>query len=530
MKKSLFFLFFVLISSVSCAEDVLTLDKAISGALANNEQITIAQKKAESAQAKVSQAFSGFWPSIALSSNYARSFSSPIISEFRVGGIDTDVVFGFNEPSDVKSWKATLNQNLFTFGKLENALLIALDGAQAAKEEYRRAKQDVIYDTINAYFNVIKAVRMSQYAQESVDMARAHMEQVENMLKVGMAVKSDLLRSEVAFLSAKQNLIKAENSVELAKSVFNKVTGSGINDAVSIADSDFESFDKAEYRTYPQLLEDAYKYRPDWKQVKYSLSMSEKNLNMSKANWLPSVVAQADYGWNNTNYSSARINYDQTNWTVAAAASWKIFDGFDTQSKIKEASAGLDESRANASLAKKAVELDVKQAYLNYISARDVIDTAQKALESARENFEAAELRFRNGLSTNIEVLDAQASLTKAEIDLITAQFDLCIARAQLRRSSGLLDLDYSDKKSFPKKISIEGIAEYIDIEGGFPGLTDAYGNKYNLTGPKAEEILTSLRTSGRQKIKVQGYLKDNGISFRMWGAVMYVDEYKFVL
>lgn len=444
MKKSLVFLFLAVLSSSCFADQVFTLDKAIGSALKNNEQVIIAQKKMEASQAKVSQAFSGYLPSVSLSSNLARNFSSPIISELKVGGIDTDVSFGFSEPSDVKSWQASLNQNIFTFGKLESALLIAIDAAQAEKEEYRKAKQDVIYGTISAYFNVVKAAKMLQYAQESVDMAQAHVDQVQAMLRVGMAVKSDILRSQVALLNAKQGLIKAKNSLEIAKASFNNVTGRRIEDPVDIADADFNSFDTSENRTYSQILKDAYAFRPDWKQANCSLSISRKNLDMSKANWLPSIVAQANYGWNNTNYSMAKINYDQTTWSVAAAASWKIFDGFDTQSKIKEASAGLDEARATLEFARKSVELDVKQAYLNYTSSKDVIETGVKALESATENYEAARLRYENGLAINIEVLDAQASLTKAETDLLSAQFDLCLARAQIRKSSGLLDQDWN--------------------------------------------------------------------------------------
>jgi len=432
-----------MMSSNCFADQIFTLEKAIGSALKNNEQVVVAQKKMEASQAKVSQAFSGYLPSLDLSANLSRSYSSPIISEIRVGGINSDVMFGFSEPSNVKSWQASLSQNVFTFGKLENALLIALDGAQAEKEEYRKTRQDVIYATTADYFNVIKAVKMLSYAQESVDMAQAHVDQVSAMLNVGMAVKSDLLRSQVALLSAKQSLIKARNSAELAKASFNNTIGRQIEEPIDIADADFSSFDKSENRTYAQLLKDAYEFRPDWKQTKYSLSISEKNLNMSKAGWLPQVTARANYGWNNTNYSNIHINYDQTNWTVAAAASWNIFNGFDTQSKIKEAAAGLDQARAASELARKSVELDVKQSYLNYISSKEIIETAEKALESAEENYQAARLRYENGLATNIEILDAQASLTKSETDLLASQFDLCLARAQIRKSSGLLDHDW---------------------------------------------------------------------------------------
>jgi len=73
-----------------------------------------------------------------------------------------------------------------------------------------------------------------------------------------------------------------------------------------------------------------------------------------------SVVLQGNYGWRNTNYPVAAINYDTTSWTVAAGAQWKIFDGFGIQAKIKEAYANLNQALASKELIRKSIELDVK--------------------------------------------------------------------------------------------------------------------------------------------------------------------------
>ena len=164
---------------------------------------------------------------------------------------------------------------------------------------------------------------------------------------------------------------------------------------------------------------------------------------------------------------------------------------------------------------------------MNFEMAKEVLFTARKSIESASENHKITQLRYKNGLATNIELLDAQTSLTKAEADVLTAQFDLELARSQILKASGVLDL--KGAKMEEKNISLEGKVEFIDLEGGFLGFTDISGNKYNLTGSKADEILNGVKNiSASKMIKVWGYRVKDSVSIRMWGAPIEVERYEW--
>jgi outer membrane protein TolC len=440
MKKIISFLIVYAFTTPCLAVVELDLPSAVHFALSNNEQVIMSENRVKAARAKVSQSFSGYLPSLSLSANYSRNYASPIISEFKVGDIDTPVTFGFNEPYDSKSWQATLTQNIFTFGKLEGRLAMALESVRAAEEEYRKARQDVIYGAALAYFDVIRSESALMYAKRAHESAKDHFARVEVMRNRGRVSEAELLRAEVALLSAEQVLIKAQNSERLALINFNSTVGIPASGTYTLSERDLSGFMKVETRPYDGITKEAYEFNPDLKLAKSAVKMSENALVSAKANWLPSVAAKGTYGWNNTDYSVSAIDFDQTNWSVAAGASWALFDGFDTQSRIKEAAASLDEARAALSLAAKAAELGLRQAYYNHISAAKVREVAAKAIKSARAGSEASSIRYRHGLASNIEVLDAQSSLAKAELELLSADFDLCMSYLSLKKASGTLD------------------------------------------------------------------------------------------
>lgn len=524
MKRLLVLLCVLFVSAQGAiAEAPLTLDKSTELGLIYNESVIIAQKKVEAAQAKVSQAFSGYLPQINLSANYTRSYASPISTSFN----GVPVVFGIDEAGTTKGWQAALTQNIFTFGKLESALGMALDNSKSAKEALRNAKQNVIYNVQAAYFGIIKAAKMVDLANESVDMAQAHLDEVNAMLQAGMSTKADYLRSEVSLYNSRQGLIKTRNAFEIANASFNNAIGRDIETPVSIAQSDFDPSAESQKYVFRDILKDAFSFRPDVRQVAIAKETAGKAVGGATAGWLPSVFVQGKYGWNNTNYTENKIDYDATSWQVLGAASWDIFDGLNSAGKIREANANLDAASYNINLVKKGVELDAKQAYLNFETAKEVLFTARKSIESARENNKIAQLRYRNGLATNIELLDAQNSLTKAEADGLTAQFDLELARSQILKASGVLDI--KGAKMEEKRISVEGKVEFIDLEGGFLGFTDVSGKKYNLSGSKADEILKGVKNiSEGKKIKVWGYPLKDVVSIRMWGRPLEVDKYEW--
>jgi len=521
MKRGFIFGFLTVLIFCHPAAFAISLMESIDTALKNNDNVVMVQKKADAASAKVGQAFASYLPAINLQGNYSRNYQAPI----RTVIMNTPLTLGVDDVAAVKGWQASFTQNVFTFGKLENALSIAMENAKTAREEYRKAKQNCIYDVTQSYYNYLKAIKMLRLQEESLEMAAAHLNQARKMFTVGMATRADILRSEVSVSKAKQGLIRARNSLEVAKASFNTAIGKSIDIEIRIDDIDLSERAYEKNFSYQSMLKDAFSSRPDWKQIKGSVEISERSRGAAMAGWLPSVNLQGYYQWSNTDYDIDTLNYDARNWQVAGVASWSIFDGFLTQSKIKEAEANLLSSYANREMVRKGVELDVKQAFLNYSAAVEVLDTAKAGIKSARENHDIAEIRYKNGLATNIEVLDAQTSLTQAEIDLLSAQVDMELAKLAISKARGVLDTESLSVAEV--NYTFEGKMTFVGLEGGFWAFIDNSGNTFTLTGKASEEIFSGAK-SGKTGIKIIGAVKKDAVTFTMAGRVLEVKSYEW--
>jgi outer membrane protein TolC len=122
---------------------------------------------------------------------------------------------------------------------------------------------------------------------------------------------------------------------------------------------------------------------------------------------------------------------------VTLSATVPLFDGHLTDQKVREAEARVEQLKASEAQLRQGIELEVRRAMINYASAAEELVTADKTIEQAQEGFRIATVRFTAGVSTNLEVIQAQQALTQAEANRIVALFDVNLARAQLERAIG---------------------------------------------------------------------------------------------
>jgi len=122
---------------------------------------------------------------------------------------------------------------------------------------------------------------------------------------------------------------------------------------------------------------------------------------------------------------------------VTLSATVPLFDGGLTAQRVREAEARVEQLRAVEAQLRQSVELDVRRTMLTFASAAEELVAADKIVEQAQEGLRIANVRFAAGVSTNLEVITAQALLSQAEANRIQALFNVNVARAQLERATG---------------------------------------------------------------------------------------------
>lgn len=406
----------------------MDLKESVNYAIKHNPSVLASKKNLEAAHARLSQAFGAFLPKININGNYGKAYSQPQTMQIQ-GQV---ISFGTTETNTSKSLTASLTQPIFV-PALFPGYNIALNQYNSASEDLRKAVQKTTYDVTAAYFSVLAGKRYVELQEETLKLAKSHLEQVESMLNTGFSTKADLLRAQVQVENSNLGLTKAHNAFDIAKNTFNNTLGRALEEPVDLKIElypDFKVLPK-----YEDLIKTAFMYRPEWRQFLLGKKIAEDNLGLAQTGFLPNVTLAGQTGNNIVEYASFKS--DANSWNVVGTASWTLFDGLTVANKVREAAAMLDAARANEDQTRNNIELEIKNAYYDLKSAKEALVSTKKAQEFADESYKVSDLRFTSGMGTNLEVIDAQVSLNTAKLNHLKALYDMETTKAKINKAVG---------------------------------------------------------------------------------------------
>lgn len=433
IKKNRRIIFWVLIVFIfpleSNAQVPLTLEDSIDMAVKNSLVLNIAKEGSKSAAAQKKEALTAFLPTFSTSYNYTRLNEEPfVLLPFPPGEILTGTKNNYN-------WMIEARQPLFAGGGIVANYQASSIGESIAQCEETARLQDVVQDVKVAYFNILKAQRMSDVARQSVQMLKAHRDVAENYFTVGMIPKNDLLRAEVELANGRQSLVRASNAVELAKSRFNTVLKRDISEPVDVVD--ILRYDPLK-ESFEDCLNIARQTRPELKISSLKAAQAGKWVRAAQSEFFPSLSVVGNYTRFGDDPSVSGSDYkDMESWYVMTVAHWNFWEWGKTKFKVDAGRAresqALDASRA----LNDQIALEIKNAYLMLMEAESQIAVSQKLIEQAEENFRISEERYKERVATSTEVLEAQTLLTKAKSEYANALGEYNINYARLQRAMG---------------------------------------------------------------------------------------------
>ncbi|WP_418627260.1 TolC family protein [Anaerosinus sp.] len=391
----------------------LSIDEAIDMALKNNYNIKIAEKDEAKAQAALKS---------------AKSQQDPSVSANVSMGI-TDVNDNGFERSNNNNIR--LSMPLYTGGKNELNIEKAKDSITASELALIRTKENTMLDTITAYYNVLEAEKIVAVDKETVDNYQEHLNDVKNLYQAGSTPKVDLLRSEVELVNAQQTLLKSQNSYDIAVSKLKNIIKFDSEDAIDLLDD-------VEYHAVERNLLECIAYakenRVDLKKYQVAIEQAQKDIDIAKGDKKPSVSLSVGTGWNK------QILPDHANHSLTAAveASWNLFDGNITAAKIKDAELSLEQAELEYYKQADAIDLEVREAYLNMQEAEKRFHTTKVAVSKAEEDYFIAKEKYKAGAGVILDIIDAQLALTTAKTNYIQAQYDYASYKATLDNVMGV--------------------------------------------------------------------------------------------
>ncbi len=420
MKKFIFLVIFSLPFFVFAQEDTLTLEKSISIALENNASIRLANAKIKEAQAEKSQALSYFFPKIYSSSSYTRLDEK---SEMASVVLSDDEIYDYN---------LGLVQPIFHGGLLP-AYNLQRENLKANQSYFESVRNNLVVEVKKAYFQVLGAGKIKQVAEESVTSTKAHLNTIEAYLKEGLVSEVEVLRAKVALSNARQSLIDADNAVELAKSLFNSLLNRNLGQEVVIEDVLYLDDYNVDLSS---AISQAINSRPEIKEASSRLKISQSGVSIAHSSFLPQVSLIGQ--WDRIKGAELPIDEWQESWSATVSVEMDIWDWGENLNEVRKAKSQSEQVRSSLELLVNNIELEVRQAYFKLLSEKEKIKVQDEAVKEADKNFRDTLLRFKEGLSTNTDVLDAQVLLSQAKTNYYQALYEYNIAIALVERAIGV--------------------------------------------------------------------------------------------
>lgn len=409
--------------AASLAPITITLNDAIEMALGRNPFHQASLETEAQALARLRQATARFFPSLNATGTHTMKEK---LMTLAFAGQTFEVDFTENYQAVF-----TLAVPLFTGGQLLAGRREARLNVETAREGIRQSEQETVFNVKKAFFGCLLAGEFVDVAREALDLADKHYRNVKNLYEVGMASKFDLLRSEVQAANLRPQLIRARNELVAAelglKTILNIDLGRGLKVEGKL------DFTPVELDVEKAVVESAVN-RPELKQADFQVRMSREMFKVARGSMLPNLALSGSF-----NYWGDRVNF--RGWTnyysVNLVLNIPIFNGLQEEARMSEARALSRQLEWTKKGVAANVELEVRQAHLNYKQARETLLSQGKNIEQAREAVRLAELNFNEGLATNLDVTSAQVALSQARTNYSQAVYDCVVSLAQLEKAVG---------------------------------------------------------------------------------------------
>jgi TolC family type I secretion outer membrane protein len=413
----------------------LTLQQCIDLALKQNPSVLKAQQEIRRTHGLVVEARAGIIPHVTASGDYTQ-IDTRAIDRFPFGTNAAPVEF----KNQQQPWSAQIeaSQLLYAGGRVLAGLRAAKFSDQIAILGFQRTVADTILNVRTAFYQILLNKAQVAVREQSVKLLDQQLEDARHRFDVGAVPRFNVLRAEVELANAKPPLIRAQNDLRLAREALVKLLAIDSPQTRDFTPITFAGDLTYEHRPWElgKALSDALAQRPELQGAEKQVAVTKETVKVAQAGYKPEVSVFGDYRIYDSTFGS---DLDNTvhGWLVGARATWPLFDGLQTKGRITQARAQRVQAELDYADTRRGIELEVRQAYSDYLQALELLEAQKKTVEQAEESLRLAEARFRAGTGTQLDVLSAQTALTEARSNEIQALYDYNVAIATLERVTG---------------------------------------------------------------------------------------------
>jgi outer membrane protein len=409
----------------------LSIEDCLKLALVNNKVLQSVLQEKQIARGERLKSYSVILPDVDLTAEYLRKDQVGSLGPITFGDLD-------NYSTSLK-----VTQPIFAGGSIPATINAGRLFSLLTDQTVRAAVQDLTYTAGHSYYDVLLNQHLVQISADAVRSAQAHLDSVKQRREGGVASDFDVLRAEVELSNFQAELIRNKNAINIAKAQLIKVMG------VS-QDSNFVLSDELQYNpsemTMERAVEAAFRNRPDLMSGEFDIKYQKELLKINRSRYWPTLSGFYDNIWSRPDPHQSTIVDDGHLWQAGFRATLPIFDGFSREGEIIQQKARVRQAQIDLIDTEETALFEITSALLSIEDAAEFVESQRLNLTRAEEGLRLAEVGYREGINTQVEMIDAQAALTTASANYYQAIYSHIIAKLDLQKAMGILAMVKADK------------------------------------------------------------------------------------
>ncbi len=446
----------LILAAMSAAPPALAgaLDEYVEEGLESNLALRQRDFSLEKSRAQLREARGLFFPRVDINARYSRAGGGRTV-DFPIGDLVNPIHDALNQligepafPTDVRNVSTPFlreEEQETTIGVVQPIFQPVLyynykiNSNLASAEEAGRDvfRQDLILEIKTAYYSYLKTVKFVELAAETEKLLQENLRVSRSLFENQKVTRDVVYRAQAELSELEQQKAEAEKGRILAQSYFNFLLNRPLGAPVEVAipaglppgpDNDLAG-----------LQQRALGKRYEVAQLESGIEAAGNGVRLSKSTYLPNLLFAFDYGYQGEDY---RFGGEDDFWMGSFVLQWNLFSGLQRKAQTDQARAEEGRLKARMNELEQGIKLEVTEVRENLIVANKTHKAAIDRNGSATKSFEIVNRKFREGVSPQIEFLDARVTMTRAQVNLIVTTFDYHIRRAEYERVVGVHGFD----------------------------------------------------------------------------------------
>ena len=410
--------------SQQSVKDSLTLPQAIKLALTNQPLLKQAVEDVNAAEAKIKEQKSFYYPRVNGDISYTRIGPVPTI-QFGETGFTL-------APNNNYDAHISASQLVYDFGKRSALVDLVKSYKLSSEDKLKLIKNNLSYQTVKVFYTILFTRKSIDVKNEQINTLKKHIELTNKKVQSGSATDFDVLTTEVRVASAENQKIDLENNLNKEKIYLKSLLGWPSDKEMNLS-GNFK-LDTSLFNN-DSLIEEAFQKRPEMKlanDVENSALVSKQVASLTDR---PTLNIIANYGFKNG--YEPNLDVLRGNWAAGINASIPIFNGNLRDAKVEEAEASLKSSSAKILELQRQIRSQVELAAADLKASKLKIKTSELQVKQARDAVSRAEVRYRDGVITNLDLIDAETVLSEAELLRLRVTYENVINTYSLMEAVG---------------------------------------------------------------------------------------------